>query len=84
MMSAQEQWTAVRMKLIKGATNAQLTKVDDPSGTVDNDWYQVDLINPLDSNLVFVAGIAQHLSNEVFDKSIDSFNDASIKYHLYD
>ena len=23
-------------------------------------------------------------SNEVFDKSIDSFNDASIKYHLYD
>ena len=23
-------------------------------------------------------------SNQVFDKSIDSFNDASIKYHLYD
>ncbi len=66
-MSPRTEWTAVRMKLIKGATSVQPTKVDDPSGTVDNDWYSIDLINPLDSNLVFAAGVAQHLSNEVFD-----------------
>jgi len=59
--------TSIKMKLIKDATSAQPVKVDDPSGIADNDWSQIDLVNPIDSNLMFVAGIAQHLSNKVFD-----------------
>ena len=79
-MSSQTQWTAVRMKLIKGATSVQPTKVDDPSGIADTDWSQVDLINPLDSNLVFVASIAQHLSNEVFDTTV-KWHQAALPRH---
>ena len=66
-MPSQTEWTAVKMKLVKGATSAKTVKVDDPSGIADSDWSQIDLVNPMDSNLVFVVGIAQHLSNRVFD-----------------
>lgn len=61
--------TSLRLKLIKGATRAQPVKVDDPTVAGGGDWAQIDLVNPLDSNLMFVAGIAQHLSNKVFDVS---------------
>ncbi len=66
-MPSRTEWTAVKMKLIKGATSAETVKVDDPSGKEGREWWQVDLVNPLDSNLMFVVGIAQHRSKKVFD-----------------
>lgn len=68
-MPSQTEHTALKMKLIKGATSAKTVKVDDHSGIADSDWSQIDLVNPLDTNLVFVVGIAQHLSKKVFDTS---------------
>ena len=66
-MPSPSDWTALRMKFIKGATSAQTVKVDDPTGKDGREWWQVDLVNPTDSNMMFVVAIAQHKSKKVFD-----------------
>ncbi len=60
----------LRMKYIKGALNAPTVRVDDPSGWSEPHWSQVDLVNPMDSDLMFVAGLAEHSARDVFDLSI--------------
>ena len=50
----------VKIKLLKGAMTASTVPVDDRTEMPRDSWRQVDLINPADSNLRLVAGIAEH------------------------
>jgi quercetin dioxygenase-like cupin family protein len=58
------------MKFVKGALDLPCTKVVTPSGQgdgVDGNWYQLQLLNPPDSNDVMDAATAEHRSNTMFD-----------------
>ena len=55
------------IKFVKGALDTPTVKVDDPAGGVDSNWKQVDLVNPPDSNIVVVAGLAEHTSMSMFE-----------------
>ncbi len=59
-MSSNDLTKSPCMKFIKGATSAEGTKSRD-------NFYQVDVLNPTDSNLVFVAGVAEHRSRKMFE-----------------
>ena len=59
------------MKFIKGATSAKVSGVDDGDllglSQSRNNFFQVDVLNPTDTNLVFVAGVAEHKSTQMFE-----------------
>ena len=48
-----------RMKFVRGATGAELVKVDSPA-TPSEDWWQVALVDPFDTDLVGSACIEEH------------------------
>ncbi len=50
----------VNIKLVKGATTASTVEVDERTAIHMDSWRQVDLVNPADSNLGIVVGIAEH------------------------
>lgn len=54
------------IKHVKGASKIPTVKVDDFGG-IAQDWSQIDLIDPVDSNLVVQSGIAEHVSEKPFN-----------------
>ncbi len=58
------------MKFIRGALDVPLSKVAVPAGGgggVDEEWYQVQLLNPPDSNDLVDASIAEHRSMKTYE-----------------
>ena len=55
------------IKFVKGALDTPLEKVDDPAGGVDANWKQVDLVSPPETNIVTVAGLAEHTDMSMFE-----------------
>ena len=55
------------MKFIKGATSARASRMDDDYSPSPGNFYQVDVLNPTDTNLMFVAGVAEHRSSNTFE-----------------
>lgn len=54
------------MKFVRGATSAPLVHVDQGGKFVDENWQQVDLIDPSDTNFILVSGIAEHTSKKSY------------------
>ncbi len=52
-----------KIKFIKGGTKVAPVKVDHPGLAVDENWWNIALVNPIDSNLVLNAGLARHGSD---------------------
>ena len=59
--------SGTRMKFVRDATSAPVVKVDDLSDLDIDGWRQVDLVNPTDTNLVTVVGIAEHPTKRMLD-----------------
>ncbi len=55
------------IKFVKGALDTPLEKVDNPAGGVDANWQQVDLVSPPETNIVTVAGLAEHTDMSMFE-----------------
>ena len=66
-LEAQKVQEQVHIKFIRGATSVPPVKVEQPTGGVDDNWMQVDLVNPPDTNIVFVSGLAEHMSMSMFE-----------------
>ncbi len=54
------------IKHVSGASKAKTVGVDDFDG-IASDWAQIDLIDPVDTNLVMQSGIAEHTADGVFE-----------------
>lgn len=59
----------IKTKFVKNALATPTVQVDQISHSLQDQWRQVDLVNPPDTNLVVVSGIAEHPTlkmNETF------------------
>jgi len=59
--------TGTKFKFIRGAINVPLVEVDDLGDLKVDKWRQVDLINSVDTNMVFASGLAEHPSKKTLD-----------------
>ena len=59
----------IKTKFVKNALATPTVPVDQISHSLQDQWKQIDLVNPMDTNLVVVAGLAEHPTlkmNETF------------------
>ena len=59
----------IRTKFVKSALSTKVRKVDDVSLIPFDDWRQIDLINPADTNITMVCGIADHPTTKMSEET---------------